>query len=220
MLTRVTISGADDAVDRHDLRALSLLFPFVEWAFLHSEKRGGSPRYPSRLWLEELQLDGSLAELPVAIHLCGEAARRVLSGGESAVMAERVQLNGYAPPATSLRAITGIEWILQVRDVEHLVGAAHDALRLGASLLFDPSGGQGIEPFRWPEAPLGVRMGYAGGINSENVERVLDDIATENLTIDTDWWIDMESGVRTDDAFDLAKVRAVLERAAPYVSAS
>jgi hypothetical protein len=31
------------------------------------------------------------------------------------------------------------------------------------------------------------------------------------------FWIDMESGVRTDDRFDLTKVTRVLERTAPYV---
>ena len=94
----------------------------------------------------------------------------------------------------------------------------HEAQSLGsasASLLFDPSGGRGIEPFRWPSTPLGVRMGFAGGINPHNVLGVLDDIG---LRPDP-FWIDMESGVRdTNDRFDLGRVRAVLEAAAPFVS--
>jgi hypothetical protein len=34
MLTRVTISGADDFVEIADMEALSRRFPFLEWAIL------------------------------------------------------------------------------------------------------------------------------------------------------------------------------------------
>ena len=54
-----------------------------------------------------------------------------------------------------------------------------------------------------------VRMGYAGGIGPDNVVDVLRDIGPVRPT-----WIDMESGVRTGDKFDLAKVRRVLEQVA------
>lgn len=40
-LTRVTITGADDAVEPAELQALSHEFPFVEWGILHSYKRFG-----------------------------------------------------------------------------------------------------------------------------------------------------------------------------------
>jgi phosphoribosylanthranilate isomerase len=83
-----------------------------------------------------------------------------------------------------------------------------------ASLLFDPSGGRGIEPFSWPVPPLGARMGYAGGIGPDNLLDVLRAIGP----VESPFWIDMESGVRTDDRFDLAKARAVLETAAPFVT--
>ena len=93
----------------------------------------------------------------------------------------------------------------------------HEAQSLGsasASLLFDPSGGRGIEPFRWPSTPLGVRMGFAGGINPHNVLGVLDDIG---LRPDP-FWIDMESGVRSGrDFFDLGLCREVLRRCALFI---
>jgi hypothetical protein len=220
MLTRVTISGADDGVDPARLAALSREFPFVEWGILYSKKREGESRYPSEDWRMELGLLRKRTGMTLAFHLCGEASRDTLSGSRRWVgmMAGRgpfrVQLNGYTPIATELQPLRpDIEWILQVRSESALQSAAHDARRLDASALFDPSGGRGIEPFSWPCAPFGLRMGYAGGINPDTVLGVLEAIGP----VSRDFWIDMESGVRTDDRFDLRKARLVLERTAPLV---
>lgn len=81
------------------------------------------------------------------------------------------------------------------------------------SWLFDRSGGEGVSATRYPAPAYPANQqrageyGYAGGINPENVASVLERIP--NYT--RDYWIDMESGVRTDDQFDLAKCRAVCE---------
>jgi phosphoribosylanthranilate isomerase len=67
--------------------------------------------------------------------------------------------------------------------------------------LFDRSGGL------WPPHPGGDRLvGYAGGIGPDNVADVLEQIGATGP-----YWIDMESGVRTDDRFDLGKCRRVCE---------
>lgn len=74
-------------------------------------------------------------------------------------------------------------------------------------MLFDRSGGTGKVPDTWPRHPGGgVQVGYAGGINPDNVLDVIDAIGP-----DGPYWIDMESGVRTDDWFDLDKCEAVLQ---------
>ena len=52
-------------------------------------------------------------------------------------------------------------------------------------------------------------LGFAGGIGPDNVLDVIRDIGPRDP-----YWIDMESGVRTDDKLDLAKVRRVLEQIA------
>ena len=69
MLTRVTITGADDDVDPEALLALSREFPFVEWGILYSAKRVGTPRYPTTEWMARLP------PVPKAFHLCGQSAR-------------------------------------------------------------------------------------------------------------------------------------------------
>ena len=69
------------------------------------------------------------------------------------------------------------------------------------------SGGEGIETH--VIAFAGKKIGYAGGINANNVAEKLT-FLMENDQVG-DFWIDMESGVRTDDWFDIDKVVKVLE---------
>lgn len=219
MLTRVTITGADDRTDVRDLVALSRQFPFVEWGILHSRKRVGSPRFPTEQWVQKLTHAASEWPIEVAVHLCGAEARAVLDGTGSIPagfgMARRVQLNGWSLRPTrdlhSLRAMTeqhDVEVIFQCQS-EHLLGqAAAEAMAVGrASALFDLSGGRGIESGVFPRPPVGLSLGYAGGIGPDNVLGVLKAIGP----VEHDFWIDMESRVRiTDDALDMQKVEQVL----------
>ena len=62
-----------------------------------------------------------------------------------------------------------------------------------------------------PVKPLnipGLKVGYAGGLNPENVGEKLEYLM-EN--VEGEFWIDMESGVRTDDRFDIDKCVSVLQ---------
>ena len=215
----VTITGADDGVDIGVLIALSRHFPFVEWGILFSESRQNEPRYPSAAWLSELCRQGH--RLRLSMHLCGKYARETLVGIATWVdgwsVFQRVQVNGYTPPQYFLTTVAvrqPFEFILQVRSEEHLQAAAHEVgMMPKASILFDPSGGRGIETFKWPERPFGVRMGYAGGIKPSNVEDVLKDIGP----VPDGTWVDMESGVRDgNDHLDFAKVNEVLEKVARW----
>jgi hypothetical protein len=213
----VTITGADDKVDPNNLLALSREFPSVEWGILYSAKRQGTPRYPTERWINLLT---SIPDMKLSLHLCGEASRTTLAGDDTWLVERpwfaRIQVNGYASPATALVALAktlpSFEFILQVRSEDRLQEAAHDAAQMPkASLLFDASGGRGIEPARWAVAPFGTKMGYAGGIKPANVSDVLADIGP----VDESAWVDMESGVRdADDQFDLGLVREVLEKVA------
>lgn len=227
MLTRVTITGADDRVAPSALVELSARFPWVEWGILFSPKRTGTPRYPTTEWVCSLEREAVTTKMHLAAHFCGVCTRETLAGDPKWLAGKerfaRVQLNGYVPPApvlvemAQLRLGAWPEFILQVCDEASLQAAAHDAAALGpASALYDPSGGRGIEAFRWPRAPLGLRLGYAGGIKPSTVEEVLRDIGP----VDHEFWIDCESGVRTDDALDLDLVLAMLKKTAPFVVVS
>jgi len=238
-LTCVTITGADDAVDPQALLDLAAEFPFVEWGILSSASREGLPRYPTCAWIRRL-LDLDLRSdraTRMSLHLCGGRARamrdgdfaQAIDGLPSYLPFGRVQINGFDArqdnPEVLERALdwlpAGREAILQVRSAEDLAPAAEMARRIArcrCSILFDASGGEGRKADAYPEPPPRVRMGYAGGLGPGNVDSELPAmIAARQRTIDAGhvvapFWIDMESGVRRDDRFDLGLVREVLLR--------
>jgi hypothetical protein len=223
-LTGVTITGADDDVEPEKLAELSEMFPFVEWGILWSSKRSGhARRYPSRAWLDM----ACLKKCRLALHLCGRVARDVLSGpvhhmplGMDMTRFARVQLNGYQAPADfgfiEFARLRTTQWILQVPEMDRFRSAEVDVALLGgrpkASILFDPSGGKGLTFMDHregiPGSLSGQGMGFAGGIGPTNVVQAV----MECDRFGEPFWIDMESGVRTNDEFDLALVRVVLEK--------
>jgi hypothetical protein len=256
MLKGVTISGADDHVEPGWLACMSYKYPFVEWGILHSVKRRGSPRYPSKVWLDALDmLRIHRRSMKLSAHLCGQMARDTLTGNPEWLFGlgsyERVQLNGYEPDGVSgfvemvgeeqsvfskMELMGGrVEFVLQVRQEDQLQQTASivdgvNRNRLSTSIrvsaLYDPSGGRGVEAFSWPVAPLGLKLGYAGGIKPSNLEQVLKDIGP----VPHDYWVDMESGVRRStggggplvmdvpwDEFDPGLVTEVLEKASRFI---
>jgi phosphoribosylanthranilate isomerase len=172
--------------------------------------------------------DEHIANLPrgrvrLSLHLCGRVAHELQDGAKHhyagalapRTIFRRIQVNGYEPqpsPAffTMARALPDIELILQARGPGHFEHVEADAREIpNASILFDPSGGRGVEATDIPINFGDRRVGLAGGINPDNVASVHAWAERHGYS-----WIDMESGVRTDDRFDLAKVRAVLETCA------
>lgn len=73
----------------------------------------------------------------------------------------------------------------------------------------DNSGGSGKYEGEW-RAPLGDFFGYGGGISPENVIEAVRKI--NEVSASVDYWIDMESGVRTREKFDIKKCREVCEK--------
>jgi hypothetical protein len=242
-LTGVTITGADDGIKLEDLIPLSHKYPFVEWAILFSTKRQGTPRYPSGEWLRHFHgtmnwiwHDPHPTVLRCAAHACGDVARMLMSSGgwygdpvpcgnwmqTWSHAFRRVQINGFCLADVGDRFETMVdawqhtEFILQAPSSLHLMQAAVMRRKHpNVSALYDPSGGRGQAQEGWPTPVKDMRVGYAGGIGPDNVLKVIE--AIDRLDADGTYWIDMESGVRTDERFDLGKVEAVLSYAAPYV---
>lgn len=224
ILDRVTITGADDTILPEALLDLAGAFPFVEWGILFSPKRQGSPRYPSPDWVGRLCdavaeyeiTDGE--EIGLSAHLCGGWVRDWIAGNPSwlnqyagdADYFQRVQLNFHGEPAM---------WTGAVDAEERQVIVQADGVNVppaGMVPLFDVSGGKGALPLLWPKALPGLYCGYAGGLGPDNVVAQVNgpiaDAAGAGRV-----WIDMETRVRTDERFDLRKVRQVLEQVAPLV---
>lgn len=217
-MVRITITGADDRVNPVDLFKLSERFPFVEWGVLMSASRQGDPRYPTDFWITSL-CRARPRFVYVAAHLCGATLRAAMQGGWVwPATVQRVQLNGYASLTPAFLELARhhehrYEFILQCRREADLPVFADDTRALPAgSVLYDPSGGRGIETFSWPRPPLDCPVGFAGGIDESNVEAVIGECVMASAH--SNFWIDLETGARTDDRFDLEKVERILSKVA------
>jgi hypothetical protein len=211
----VTITGADDATSPYALVALARAYPSLEWGILYSDKRAGTPRYPSAAWRAALP---DLPDVRYALHLCGSAAREVVVAGVPRRAVDRryarVQINGYEPGSPGSLATGDVRWILQCREEAALPIVTEDARAIGGEVLYDPSGGRGhrLTLPRWLTPIADVRIGYAGGIGPDHVTEVLDAIAAATGRRHG-FWIDMESGVRdAHDRLDLDRAQEVLVR--------
>ena len=226
-MINITFTGVDDRTDIERLVSISKAYrPHVEFAILV----GSSPRnrFPSPATISTFKRRFVEDGLPAALHLCGTWSRRVndLNSPKEdfdssirdrhllnlATLFGRVQVNARRYDMRSVERFqlnaSVAEVIVQTRarSLEHL------DLVPGVSYLHDVSGGRGISAMTtWPPPPDGIRVGYAGGLSAENVARACAIVEGFNAR---DSWIDMESGVRTDDWFDLDKVQAVIDQVA------
>lgn len=233
LLRRVSLTGADDEVDPQALRDLAHRFPRVEWALLLLPEKEGQARNPTQAWRERF-LD-TLAGAPgfTALHLCGQQVFEDALHQPQRWRAEwsrydRLQLN-----INARRVLFDDEQVLRIYRTLHDAGFTlilqrheHTAPVIDRFLhgldsldrvgvLFDLSKGRGTLPERWTPT-LSVRgiplfCGHAGGLSPTTVPLALAPIA--QAAGDVPYWIDMESGVRTDNRFDLGKAQAVLEQA-------
>lgn len=236
-LRHITFTGIDAHTDLQELHDIQMRYPIAEFGVLtsyHWFENGNRYLDP---YLIDTQLGGR--SLKLALHVCGRAACDAALGWWNMIekmtwgnlnLFHRVQLN-IANRTDSPAAITkcpkksGLEIIIQQRDAQHLqvYEATFEKFRHRTcsdycpfSVLLDASGGQGIDtPITIAPPFTAPKIGYAGGINPDNVADKLTYLF-ENVHTG-EFWIDMESGVRTNDWFDLGKVRQVLEICQPII---
>lgn len=239
MITKVTITGADDSIHPSQLAELSAKYPFVEWGILFSRDRQGSPRFPGARWLLELGGVTRKVEAPLnlSMHICGEYSRDVLKGGTlftrhlPITLFDRIQVNANASSGYVVGAIRQtiethqqFEWIFQYKagNEQMIQDIAGVTFTTNMAVLFDSSGGRGIQPGVWPAPLPRVKCGYAGGLGPENLYMHMIEIS--RLTGEAPVWIDMESGVRSlpvrgvIEKFDLKKVEQCLQIAEQFIS--
>lgn len=236
-LFHVTITGADQSLPNvKELLRLSEEFRFVEWGILYSQTKQGELRYPTQEWQDELfamcdvalETHGWVPNL--SAHLCGKWARDFLfndmlllpSKHFKRVQINTTQSNFQKADFEKLSALLDevaphIEIIFQYRGgpQDNLKVAEMAQYNLGDrnrfAALYDISGGRGKLPTDWCQPMEGVRFGYAGGLKPSNLEEQLSKVAS--VVGDSTVYIDMESGVRTENEFDTGKVRRCLELA-------
>lgn len=201
----ITFTGADDRTDVKEMASLCAAYP-IEWGILFSPNRQGiDPRYPGG----EAQSRFLWSGLRISAHLCGAYARSIMETGGLGLLPipvdlgcfGRIQINHRTPLPSRINAFRkawGPRCIAQCRGAEFPKDTSVD-------WLFDQSGGQGREPEVFPSHP-GRLVGYAGGIRPDNVISTIERIAATGR-----FWVDMESGVRTNNWFDLSLCRRVCE---------
>ena len=220
-LRHITFTGIDAKTDVQDLIDIQREYPIAEFGVLtsyHWYENGN--RYLNPAFLSNLYAGNG--ELNLALHVCGSAAHDAADGYWNNLddhvfntfgLFRRVQLNvanrtdnPYRLASTPNRHT---EVIIQQKGI-HDIEMFERSMWMNVSVLLDASGGQGIDtPINvLPNADKPFKVGYAGGINPDNVADKLAYLIQHNEV--GDFWIDMESGVRTDDWFDTDKVRRVL----------
>ena len=227
-----TLTGVDGFTSLEDLGVLASEFPFVEFGFLYSPSRQGTPgRYPSVVTLQRI-----LGKLPshihVALHACGQGVSDFLVGESVArelgemvkSRSGRVQLNfNYSRGQIDIGELNAfIERFEAPVIIQHNHSNAECVMALTAanrSVLFDESGGRGKSPDQWPRSLPGACCGYAGGLGPDNLRQQLPKI--QDAAGGLPYWIDMESSLRNEsDWFDVAKARQCLEIAKGFIHAN
>lgn len=231
-LKTITFTGVDEYTSLEDLVEISENHPRVEFGILYSNKIDRTNRYPSYRFVKKL-LEKAPSNVRFSIHFCGKsvdnliqlqykevnlAVKNFLRGG-------RIQLNrkfknkdfsSFEKFFEENSHPRNLNIILQYNNhnrkyCEQFIEAGHNNL----SFLFDESGGRGIETDNYP-FDFKHYCGYAGGLNVDNIERKLNQFRIMNSfpeTRKTDFWIDMETGVRNgDDIFSIYKVKQIIKK--------
>jgi len=209
-LKHITFTGVDSKTDIKALIEIQKQYPIVEFGILTSYHwfENGNRYLDPRLFRFFTK-----ANLNLALHICGSAAHdaacedwseiHYLSWGEYRWF-RRIQLNiagrrdnpEYAQPSPWDNEI-----IIQQKDINNLDFFYETQeswpkwCKEKLSVLLDASGGQGKDT-ELKILDADWKVGYAGGFNQGNVG--------DKLSF-------LESGVRTDDWFDVDKVVKVLE---------
>ena len=201
----VSFTGADRADLIDGMHRLAAAFP-IEWGVLVHPDKAGQPLYPSEEELRAFRRSG----LRLAAHICGAPAQAVVEGRDPELSlggVARAQINhgfegsrqAQIANACAFGARRGVRPVLQCQ------GAFPADQRV--DWLYDVSFGAGVTPTSWPTVPsLPPFCGLSGGLGPDTVVDVLTRLSVADTT---PFWIDMESGIRTDGAFDLEKCHSV-----------
>lgn len=223
-LQHITFTGIDGKTDLRAIMDIREKYPIAEFGVLVSKNwRENGNRYFNPSYIDSLDRG-----LNLSAHLCGSIARAAVRCDLEPLMSwagflpwllfDRCQLN-IAPYSDNPETVnlTGDillfdEIILQQKSADDCSLYLNSKWNECISVLLDASGGEGIDtPIKILE---GRKVGYAGGISPDNVAEKLTYLYEHT---EGDFWIDMESGVRTDDWFDLDKVVKVLEICQPII---
>lgn len=202
----IAFTGVDSTDLLSGMQELSRHFP-IEWGVLVDDAKDD-------ILFADADIRAKLLETPglhYAAHVCGKQAGFIANDPARATINlagfQRLQVNhGFS--GSSSEQIENSVRFGRSQTIRTMLQTLSDFPRdARLDWLYDTSFGTGKAPERWPAIPAGGPFcGFSGGIRAENVVAVLDAIAAPD---GAQFWIDMESGVRTDGGLDLAKCEAV-----------
>lgn len=209
----VTLTGVDEKTDLRELAELSKIFPIEVGILLGNPDNGNRYMHPSYLprVLHDIGYTYTISRsLRVSLHLCGSYVRMFEEKGMLPILGNerlvgRVQLNGFNPDRLHefswIYLRYGVMPIYQYRGAEPTIPLVHMF-----DVLQDGSGGKGIPAQSWfspVEHNTSRMVGYAGGLTPDNITAELPKIIAASNG--HNFWIDAETGLRSNDWFDLDK---------------
>lgn len=202
----------------------------VEWSVLFSDSKSikNYVRYPSYEFCKDfLKVSPQNIHSMRSLHLCGSVINRYLKQESDVIelcaRPTRIQLNlnisnylesEYEELAENIVYVSakyGHHIIMQQNKTkEKFMNVFRGKATRPFSALHDSSGGFGRE-ITSVSAPSALDdTGYAGGINPDNVKRIVDLIEANNPQ-NIKYYIDMESGVRENNLFSIKKCHQVIQ---------
>ena len=217
-----TFTGVDNKTSLTSLQILANRYNNIEFGILVSKSNTDLDkvnRFPSFETIDKVLN----ADLPsVSCHICGELARHYVNTGDFSEIRDflgqqrvakfsRFQLNIRGYDNYKLFVIEeDIHIIIQVSDAKsyQYFYQMQELNPNKIEALIDYSGEHGkLGCFNYVSDGDEI-FGYAGGISINNVAYILGYIEGR-MEYNVNYWIDMESSVRTDDWFDTSKVREI-----------
>lgn len=218
----LTFTGVDNKTSLTSLQILTNKYSNIEFGILVSKSNTNLDkvnRFPNFETIDKILN----ADLPsVSCHICGELARHYVHTGDFSEIRDflghervdkfsRFQLNIRGYDNYKLFVIDeDIHIIIQVSDPKsyQYFYQMRELNQDKVEALIDYSGGHGkLGCFNYV-SDGDETFGYAGGIDINNIAYLTGYIEGRN-EYDVDYWLDMESSVRTDDWFDTSKVREI-----------
>lgn len=221
-----TFTGIDKLTDISRVVNMSKEFPFIEWGVLYSPtKCYSSERYPFPEFILKFIETISLYNINCSIHFCGNSINNIIKENEYEKellnlinkLQYRVQLNfnqkiqniDLDQLLKVLQQYPNIQFITQHNKSNLTVYKKFSKHLKRYSVLFDSSGGRGVEFSKIHMPFKGLFCGYAGGLGPDNLksELKLISLAAQNNNI----WIDMESNIRGVTWLDLDKCQICVQ---------
>jgi hypothetical protein len=201
----ITFTGVDRTELIPGMLTLSARYP-IEWGVLIDPEQEEKQLFPTTSERKALLASA----LRFSAHVCGQPALDIAKGCEPGIDlggVSRLQLNHsregsseeVIANAYAYSARQGLRLALQCQ------GEFPDDTR--ADWLYDVSFGTGIVVNEWPQVTHAHPFcGFSGGLSPQTVAESL-----TKFNAASDFWIDMESGVRSDGLFNLGKCEQVCE---------